>query len=306
MKKFFLVLSFLFCGIVLFLATVDLSPYLAPETVSDEIQVERPAIAVDPVSEPLPVHPAQSAQSAQATESLDPSEGTASLKQVNEQLSTPAVTEKTVISPSTDPVPVILPEPPETPDSPEKDIAAASEQAPASVQPPAPPEPVKRDPDCQTYAAGDYPFSILLETFDAKETAINAVVLYRKKSIESYWVKVDLGSKGTKYRLFSGVFRDRKHAELFAKRNNLENKPIKRTRFSSLIGKSIDAKGIADLRTAAIQAGTTPYLLCNEEGLHFLYVGAFYTNTGAKAQCEDLSKAGLDCSTQYRRVTGNN
>lgn len=300
MKKFFLVLSFFFCGIVLFLATVDLSPYLAPETVSDEnIQIKRPAIAADSVPESLPIHRAQ------ATKSLAPIE-MASLKQVNEEVSTPAVTKKSVVPVSTAPVPALLPEPSKSPDSPEKDIAATSEQIPAAIEPPAPPEPLKRDPDCQTYTPGEYPFSILLETFDVKETAINAVVLYRKKSIESYWVKVDLGNKGIKYRLFSGAFRDRKHAELFAKRNNLENKPIKRTRFSALIGKSIDAKKIADLRTAAIQAETVPYLLCNGEGLHFLYVGAFYTTAGAKAQCEDLTKAGLDCSAQYRRVTGNN
>lgn len=159
---------------------------------------------------------------------------------------------------------------------------------------------IETDTDIILLPEGEYPFSILLETFNEEESAIKAIPRYHQKGIYSYWVKVDIGNNRTKYRLFTGVFPTTTEAQHYLDQHKLNNKPIKPTLYSSLIGvyPDRDQLDIAYRKTA--NTGVVPYSLETEKGLYFLYVGAFYTYVGATAQCQDLTAAGLSCKPVKR------
>lgn len=147
---------------------------------------------------------------------------------------------------------------------------------------------------------GTYPFAVLLETFDKQASAEHAVALYRRQNLACYWVKVDLGNPGVKFRLFTGSFPSRAAAQTTIVRHRLAGKPVKQTMYAARIGIFQDNRelGAAFAKTAA--AGVSPYILGTAKGRFFLYVGAFYTAGGAENQCRDLTVQGLPCQPAIR------
>ena len=293
MKKLFLILVFLFCGVILFLATVDLSVYLKP--VGPEQFATAPPDDVQ-AADPLPVNPKKSVVI------ISPPQIETALSQATETLQKEALPPKTDIKQNLVPRKTI-------PDLDSKTLPANSIKAAVVGQ--ASPTSVQRDltepvtaqtPDCQQLSPGEYPFSILLETFDLRETAINAVQLYKEKGINTYLVKVDLGSKGIKYRLFTGAFTDQENAESYAQQKGLADKPVKMTRFSALLDTANQSEDINSLLETAKKAETMPYLLCTG-GRQYIFVGAFYTITGAKTQCDKLADIGLSCRPVVRSLS---
>lgn len=147
---------------------------------------------------------------------------------------------------------------------------------------------------------GEYPYSILLETFTDREIAQMAIPFYQKRGISAHWVKVDLGEKGIYYRLFTGVFATIAEAQQYRDKKQLIDKPIKSTSYSARIGVYEDKAQLANAYTKISDTGVIPYVLGTEEGTYHLYVGSFYTFTGAADQCRDLHDAGLSCEPVKR------
>ncbi len=142
---------------------------------------------------------------------------------------------------------------------------------------------------------GAYPFAVLLETFDKQASAERAVVLHRRHNLACYWVKVDLGGPGVKYRLFTGSFPSRAAAQAAIARHRLTGKPVKRTMYAARIGIYRDNQALAAAFARTAAAGVSPYILGTAKGHYFLYVGAFYSAGGAENQCRDLTALGLPC-----------
>lgn len=146
-----------------------------------------------------------------------------------------------------------------------------------------------------------YPFSILLETFDQKSNAQQAITGYRQqRGIAAFWVKVDLGVAGVKHRLFSGTFPSEAAARSFLARHHLSGKIIKRTPYASEVGVFHDKKELAAVFAKTKEAGTFPYILGTASGQFHLFVGAFYTADGAENQCRALLAKGLPCKATRR------
>jgi hypothetical protein len=148
--------------------------------------------------------------------------------------------------------------------------------------------------------AGAYPFSILLETLDKQGNAEQAVKLYDKKGLASFWVKVDLGEQGTKYRLFTGYFPSEKAAKTFLVQQRLSGKLIKTTPYAARIGIFGDKNELAAAHAKTVAAGVFPSILGREDGPFTIFVGAFYTAAGADQQCREVMDKGLACQTVPR------
>lgn len=149
---------------------------------------------------------------------------------------------------------------------------------------------------------GTYPSSILLDTLDKWSNAQQAIASYRKQGIAGYWVKVDLGDLGVKYRLFTGIFPGEAEAKRFLAASRLPGKLIKTTPYAALIGTFREQKDLAVTFTQCTEAGVFPYILGTGNGPFWLYVGAFYTHAGADSQCLELTGKGLPCRA-VRRAT---
>jgi cell division septation protein DedD len=151
-----------------------------------------------------------------------------------------------------------------------------------------------------TLPVGEYPFSILLETFAEQATAEEAVSFYQVRGIPAHWVKVDLGEEGIRYRVFTGVFSTMPEAQQYLNESQLFDKPIKLTYYGARIGVYTDKIQLAEAFVKTRETGVMPYILGTKKGEYHLYVGAFYTYIGAVDQCRDLTAAGLSCEPVKR------
>jgi|GEM_PF-2926224 len=147
---------------------------------------------------------------------------------------------------------------------------------------------------------GNYPFSILLDTFDKQANAQQAVALYRKRGFAGFWVKIDLGNSEVKYRLFTGIFATEAAAQTFRAQHHLNAQRVKNALYSCRIGTFHDKKELVLAFAKTAEAGVFPYVLGKESGPFFLYTGAFYTADGAENQCRELADKGLSCKAVLR------
>ena len=86
-----------------------------------------------------------------------------------------------------------------------------------------PPSPRQEPTQAQPTHVSPYPFSVYLGAFMNLDRARTAVSVYEKDyGISSYWVKVDLGDKGTWYRVFTGYFESAEEAEAFIRHKELK------------------------------------------------------------------------------------
>lgn len=154
-------------------------------------------------------------------------------------------------------------------------------------------------------SSGDLPYSVLLETFDNPDNAQKAVALYAGKGISAYAVKVDLGSAGIKYRLFSGSFASEGAARGFINARSLRGKLIKHTPFTAVVGVFNDRQELNQSMEKTKAAGAFPYVFGPANGPFQLVVGAFYTRDGADNQCRELVSSGLSCSVERRSAWRN-
>lgn len=164
-------------------------------------------------------------------------------------------------------------------------------------------EPISSAPielEVTTLPVGEYPFSILLETFIDQATAEQAIPFYQERGISAHWVKVDLGDEGIRYRVFTGIFSTMPEARQYLNENLLSDKPIKLTYYAARIGVYMDKVQLANAFVKTRETGVIPYILGTEQGEFHLYVGAFYTYIGAVDQCRDLTAAGLNCEPVKR------
>jgi hypothetical protein len=287
MKKIIAVFFLLIGGLIILLATVDLEPYLAPD---------QPVIptnsALTPVSKtgeppshttppPLPQTETPSTViSAEEATSPEPKPEADKLEDLFENLkSTATVAENTTNQEDT----------PATKADESTESAAEEQIAPSPIE-----------LEATILPVNEYPFSILLDTFLEQERAQQAIDLYQERDISAHWVKVDLGEKGIRYRLFTGIFATIPEAQQYLDQNQLFGKLIKPTYYSARIGVYQDKIQLANAFVKAQGTGFIPYILGTQKGVYHLYVGAFYTYIGASSQCRALTDTGLNCQPVRR------
>lgn len=174
---------------------------------------------------------------------------------------------------------------------------AAPQPAPVSQSPAkAVPSPSRAEqpPPLEPTHLSPYPFSVYLGAFMSLDRARTAVSIYKKDyGLHSYWVKVDLGEKGTWYRVFTGYFQTSEEAEAFIRRRQLQEGEVKQTKYSTLIGVfSSQAEGEAMVKRL-LDLGYASYFVPVPGGRFKLFSGAFYTLVGAQQQSAELASKGI-------------
>jgi cell division protein FtsN len=138
-----------------------------------------------------------------------------------------------------------------------------------------------------------YPYSVYLGSYKSRERAEKAISDYRIKGLSPYWVKIDLGDKGTWYRVFSGYFQEREQANEFIKEKQITDSESRHTRYANLIGLFAFQKEVDDEKLRLSKLGYSPYVIPDRNGESLLYVGAFYQKARAERQHEELASKGV-------------
>jgi len=265
MKKIIAVCFLLICCLLVLLATIDLEPYLTQE---------QPDITQSDAAQPSLLLTDERPDKTDTAEESRP--------------------ESSVIPTQTEPIGQSQVEKAQQEETLEDSTAAAptssSAQMPSSLI----------ELQVEQLPEGEYPFSILLETFTEQATAVMAVPYYAKRGLSAHWVKVNLGEEGIQYRLFTGVFATVTAAQQYLDDNKLVDRPIKATYYAARVGVFQDKAQLASTFVKTKNAGVLPYILGTQNGDYHLYVGAFYTFIGATDQCRDLRDAGLNCEPVMR------
>ncbi len=289
MKKIFVIIFLLMSGLLLLLATVDLEPYLIAEPIDIAKKIAHAPVleadnspekteVVDPLANLAPEIPVEN-QTVPQAESETPQ---GNLEKINLAKSESAATVATITA------------------EPEKIAPSPAEKVPADIEKQEQISSPLIELEAKILPVGEYPYSILLETFIEKDSAQQGLSAYKKKGISAHWVKVGLGENIIRYRLFTGAFATAAEAQQYLDQNNLAGKLIKRTEFSSRVGVYMDKAQLAGAFIKTREADVIPYILGTKKGDYYLYVGAFYTLTGATNKCQTLVKAGLTCEPVRR------
>lgn len=145
-----------------------------------------------------------------------------------------------------------------------------------------------------------YPYSIQLESLSSRENAQRTVTFYKKKGLLPYWVKVNLGDKGTWFTLYAGYFENSQKAQRIIKKHRLQGVLVRNTKYASLVG-TYSSKEVLDAKILSIKkSGYSPYTIKGNNGKHYLYVGAFITREGVKNKCSELISNGIPCQMVER------
>jgi hypothetical protein len=276
MKKILAVFFLLIFGLLVFLATIDLEPYLAPEQpdLAENTQeslfpeTDKRPDKTDVAGQPGPESTVPPAQ-------VQPVDQT----QLENTLPDETFEDSTAAAPT-------------------EQTTTDREQAPISSAAQIPSSLIELQ--VERLPEGEYPFSILLETFTEQATAEMAIPYYEKRGLSAHWVKVNLGEEGIQYRLFTGVFATVTEAQQYLDDNKLLDRPIKATYYAARVGVYQDKAQLASTFVKTKNTGVLPYILGTHTGDYHLYVGAFYTFIGATEQCRDLRDAGLNCEPVKR------
>jgi len=138
-----------------------------------------------------------------------------------------------------------------------------------------------------------YPYSLHLSSYRTLERAKRAVLIYNKKGLSPYWVKVDLKEKGIWFRVFAGHFRSQLEADKFKQKNNLSKSNVKKIRYANIIGIYSSEDDIKTEIISLKKLGYFPYFIKDYNENYPLFVGAFLTRAGAEKQYQDLQSNGV-------------
>jgi len=108
-----------------------------------------------------------------------------------------------------------------------------------------------------------------------------AMSSYESQGLPAYWSKVDLGAKGTWYRIFTGYFRSAQEAEAFIQQKRIKDGEVKETRYSNLIG-TFGPNREGGKSSCPCEDGIERLLIQAADGQVRLYSGAFITKDGAR------------------------
>jgi len=186
-------------------------------------------------------------------------------------------------------------------------VKSEAKAPPAPVQPPAIPKkvetPQKAAPPKEVAVAKpappvsvsgvSYPYSVYLGSFQNTEYLKRALSVYENQGLSSYWTKVELGAKGTWYRVFTGHFRSAQEAEAFIQQKRIKDGEVKETRYSNLIGTFGTQQGGEEKALALAKMGVSAYWIQGADGQVRLYSGVFLTREGAEKNQDELNSRGI-------------
>jgi cell division septation protein DedD len=138
-----------------------------------------------------------------------------------------------------------------------------------------------------------YPYSIYLGSYQTLERAKKAISMYQHEGLPLYWSRVNLGEKGTWYRVFAGYFRSEAEASDFIARKELKDAEVKMTNYSVLIGVYSSREEAEQKSAALLDLGFPTYVIPEAQARFRLYSGAFSTKDGAAVDAAELASKGV-------------
>ncbi len=145
-----------------------------------------------------------------------------------------------------------------------------------------------------------HPYSIQLASCRSRESAEKNIKIFTEKKLSPYWVKVNLGDKGTWFRVFEGHFENVQKAEEVIKRHQIKGARVKKTKYSNLIGTYSSEAALNAKSRVLLDLGFSPYVIKDNNGRFNLCVGAFFTKKGAKDLSSDLISSGIQSQVVER------
>lgn len=145
-----------------------------------------------------------------------------------------------------------------------------------------------------------YPYSIKLDAFRSRERVEKSLAIYREKGLSPYWVKVDLGDQGVWYRVFAGCYEDSQQAEEVIRTHKLTEAAVKKTTFGLLIGVYRSEAELSNQVQALSKLDFSPYVIKRAADEFYLYVGAFYSEKGARDFYTELLSNGIQSKVVER------
>lgn len=138
-----------------------------------------------------------------------------------------------------------------------------------------------------------YPYSVYLGSVQGMDLVKKAMSSYNSQGLSPYWSKVDLGSKGTWYRVYAGHFTSAQEAEAFIQQKRIKDGEVKETRYANLIGTFGTKQGGEEKTLALAGMEVSAYSIPAADGQIRLYSGAFITKEGAEKNQAELSSRGI-------------
>jgi hypothetical protein len=138
-----------------------------------------------------------------------------------------------------------------------------------------------------------YPYSIYLGSYQTLERAKKAISMYQHDGLPVYWSRVNLGEKGTWFRVFGGYFRTKGEASDFIAKKKIQDAEVKMTNYSVLIGVYSNREEAQQKAGALFSLGFPTYVIQEGRAKFRLYSGAFITKEGAEVNVAELASKGV-------------
>jgi len=148
--------------------------------------------------------------------------------------------------------------------------------------------------------AKSVPYSIQVASLPSFELAQKAMESFKKNNLSVYHVKVNLGDKGTWWRVYVGYFATQKAAMAAREIHNLPESIVQKTPYANLVGVYASVKEISAIQQRLEAMEYSTYVIKKSAHSYHLYVGAFITLKGAKELQRELEINGI-ASTVAKR-----
>jgi len=137
-------------------------------------------------------------------------------------------------------------------------------------------------------------FILQLGSFKTIGRTITAFYQYNKRGIETRWNQVDLGEKGTWYRLFTGRFETKTKAIKYKNGHGLDESMIVFAPWTVLVSESAFNYKLDPIRSVLNENVIDYFTIKNKDGNHRLLTGAFVTNEGAQKLAQEIIALGYE------------
>jgi succinoglycan biosynthesis transport protein ExoP len=145
-----------------------------------------------------------------------------------------------------------------------------------------------------------YPYSVMTGSFKTWKGADEAMASLREKGLSPYWTLVNLGKRGTWYRVCVGHFETSQDANAFAQRFGLKESRVIETAYSNRIGDFASKQEIEQKLASLKKAGYSPYIIEDPQKGYRLLVGAHLKREAADEMAGKLKDAGIDSKVVLR------
>jgi len=145
-----------------------------------------------------------------------------------------------------------------------------------------------------------YPYSVLTGSFRDVTRANKEISSLKDRGFVRYWTYVDLGAKGTWYRVFAGHFETLEEAETFKESLDIPGAAVLKTAYTNEIGSFTSRDEMEQKAVSLKEAGYYPYRIEEPQGGYRIVIGAYVTKKGAHEMARLLKNAGIESSVVSR------